>query len=81
MEDTFREQFLEIVGRYCDYEPNEITDDMNFREELGFNSLNFMTFLGDIEDEFDLEIDADMVMDLATVGEAMEYAKELMDDD
>ncbi len=44
-----KQEFLEIVAKYCDKEPSEITEDMRFREDLGFNSLSFMTYLGDLE--------------------------------
>ena len=37
-----KHKFLEIVAKYCDKEASEITEDMRFREDLGFNSLSFM---------------------------------------
>ena len=33
-------EFLEIVAKYCDKEASELTEDMRFREDLGFNSLS-----------------------------------------
>ena len=78
MNEKFKEQFIELVSQYCDYAPEEIQMDMKFREDLGFNSLNFMTFLGDIEDNFDIEVDEEKVLDLVTVQDALEYAADLM---
>ena len=52
-----KQEFLEIVAKYCDKDASEITEDMRFREDLGFNSLSFMTYLGDLEDTFDVELD------------------------
>ena len=78
MNEKFKEQFIELVSQYCDLEPEEITMDMKFREDLGFNSLNFMTFLGDIEDNFDIEVDEEKVLELSTVEDALEYAMEQM---
>ena len=80
MNEKFKEQFVELVSQYCDLEPEEITMDMKFREDLGFNSLNFMTFLGDIEDNFDIEVDEEKVLELATVQDALEYAAELTEE-
>ena len=51
--------FLNIVAEYCNTPADEITNDMRFIEDLGFSSLDFMTFLGDLEDTFDVEIDED----------------------
>ena len=42
--------FLNIVAEYCNTPADEITNDMRFIEDLGFSSLDFMTFLGDLED-------------------------------
>ncbi|MBQ9632016.1 MAG: acyl carrier protein [Lachnospiraceae bacterium] len=80
MNEKFKEQFVELVSQYCDLEPEEITMDMKFREDLGFNSLNFMTFLGDIEDNFDIEVDEEKVLELTTVQDALEYAAELTEE-
>ncbi len=51
-----KQEFLEIVAKYCDKDVSELTEDMRFREDLGFNSLSFMTYLGDLEDTFDVEL-------------------------
>ena len=36
-----------------------------------------MSMLGEIEDEFDLEIDQEKAADIRTVGEAVEYLETL----
>ena len=48
-----------------------------FIEDLGFNSFDFMTMLGDLEDEFDVEIEQSKIGNVRTVGEALEYLKEM----
>lgn len=78
MSEKQKEDFLALVAEYSDVAAEEITEDMKFREDLGFNSLNFMTFLGDLEDVFDIEIDGDEVLSLSTVGDALNYAGELV---
>ncbi len=78
MSEKQKEDFLALVAEYSDYEVEEITMDMRFREDLGFNSLNFMTYLGDLEDVFDIEIDSDEVQSISTVGDALKYAEELL---
>lgn len=71
-----REEFLEIVAKYCDKDVSEITDDMRFREDLGFNSLSFMTFLGDLEDTLDIELEEEQAVRITTIGEALKYLDE-----
>ncbi len=72
-----REEFLEIVSNYCDKTVGELTDDMRFREDLGFNSLGFMTFLGDLEDTFDIELEEEEALKITTIGEALELLNSL----
>lgn len=33
-------QFKKIIAQYCDVKPEEMTNDMKFREDLGFSSLD-----------------------------------------
>ena len=76
--DSKKRQFLEIVAKYCDKSPDELTMDMRFREDLGFNSLSFMTYLGDLEDTFDVELDEEESLKITTIGEALEYMDKLL---
>ena len=78
MNQEIRKQFLELVAQYCDYSADEIKPEMRFREDLGFNSLNFMTFLGDLEDKLDIEMDEEDALKITTVGEALDNAANLL---
>ena len=52
-----------------------MTDEMRFREDLKFSSLDFMSFLGELEDTFDIEVEEEKVLEIRTLGEALEYLK------
>ena len=54
-------EFKNIVAQYSKVKPEEMTGEMRFREDLGFTSLDFMSFLGELEDTFDIELDEDEV--------------------
>ena len=69
--------FLNIVAEYCNTPADEITNDMRFIEDLGFSSLDFMTFLGDLEDTFDVEIDEDEIINIHTIEDASKYLDNL----
>ena len=45
-------EFKNIVAQYSKVKPEEMTGKMRFREDLGFTSLDFMSFLGELEDTF-----------------------------
>ncbi len=70
-------KFKEIVAQYCEVKPEEMTNDMRFREDLGFSSLDFMSFLGELEDTFDVEIEEEDVMQVLTIAEALDLMKRL----
>ena len=65
-------KFKNIVAQYSNVAPEEITNNMRFREDLGFSSLDFMSFLGELEDTFDIELEESEVMIIVTIGEALE---------
>ena len=70
-------QFKTIVAQYCEVKPEEMTGDMRFREDLGFSSLDFMSFLGELEDTFDLELEEEDALQVLTIAEALELLERL----
>lgn len=73
------EKIKEIILNYVDVEPETITEDSEFISDLGFNSYDFMSFLGELEDEFEIEINERDALNIHTVGEAAEYIKSLQE--
>ena len=47
-------------------------------EDLGFTSFDFMSMLGEIEEEFDIEVDQKEAAGIRTVQEAADYLDKLM---
>lgn len=70
-------QFKTIVAQYCEVKPDEMTNDMRFREDLGFSSLDFMSFLGELEDTFDIELEEQDALQVLTIAEALELLERL----
>jgi len=70
-------QFKTIVAQYCEVKPEEMKDDMRFREDLGFSSLDFMSFLGELEDTFDVELEEEDALKVFTIGEALKLLEDL----
>ena len=65
-------QFKTIVAQYCKVKPEDMTLEMRFREDLGFSSLDFMSFLGDLEDSFDVELEEEEALQILTIQEALD---------
>ena len=71
------DKLVEIIMNYVEVEKEDVKPESRFMEDLGFTSFDFMSMLGEIEDEFDLEIDQEKAADIRTVGEAVEYLETL----
>ncbi len=71
------EQLKEIILNYVEVDADSITEDSRFIEDLGFNSYDFMSLLGELEQEFDITVDENQVAELHTVGEAVKYMESL----
>lgn len=67
------DKLVEIICNYVEVEAENITKDSRFMEDLGFTSFDFMSMLGELEDEFNVEIDQQEVANVRTVGEAVAY--------
>ena len=70
-------QFKTIVAQYCEVKPEDMKDEMRFREDLGFSSLDFMSFLGELEDTFDVDLYEEEELKVLTIAEALELLEEL----
>ena len=71
------EKLKEIIVNYVEVEPENIQPESRFMEDLGFTSFDFMSMLGELEDEFDVEIDQQEVANVRTVGEAVAYLEKI----
>ena len=71
------EKLAEIISHYVEVAPENIHPESRFMEDLGFTSFDFMSMLGELEDEFDVEIDQNEVADIRTVQEAVDYLEKL----
>lgn len=71
------DRLAEIICNYVEVEQSAITRESRFMEDLGFTSFDFMSMLGELEDELDVEIDQQEVSNIRTVGEAVDYMEKI----
>ncbi len=74
------EKIKPIICDYVDVNPEEITRESRFIEDLHFNSYSFMSFLGEVEDMLDVMVDESEILELITVGDALDYLKKLQEE-
>lgn len=71
------EKLVDIICSYVEVEKDKIRPESRFMEDLGFTSYDFMSMLGEIEDEFDVEVEQADAMNIRTVQEAADYLEKL----
>lgn len=71
------EKLAELITNYVEVKKEDIKPESRFMEDLGFTSYDFMSMLGEIEDELDVEIDAQEASNIRTVQEAVDYLEKL----
>jgi acyl carrier protein len=68
-----KEKFKEIIVDRLGVDPNEITPQASFVDDLGADSLDTVELVMAFEEEFDIEIPDEDAEKLTSVGKAMEY--------
>ena len=71
------EEMKEMILQYVEVKPEDITSEARFIEDLHFNSYDFMSLLGEVEEKYGVTVDEQEVMELHTVGEAIAYFEKL----
>ena len=67
----------EIAQDELDVEPEKITMDTNIKEDLDADSLDLFEILNELEDKYDIELDADD--SIQTISQLVDFVKEQMD--
>jgi acyl carrier protein len=73
MSDSIREKVIAQLIAASDEEiaPETITDETSLRDDLDLSSLQAVTLVMDLEDEFDVVIEDEEIEELATVGDVV----------
>ncbi len=66
----------EIIAQELGVEGEKVTDDANFVEDLGADSLDTVELVMAFEEEFGIEIPDEDAEQMATVGQAISYLEE-----
>lgn len=65
----------EIIADQLSVDADTITEASKFKEDLGADSLDLFELVMALEDEYSVEIPAEDLEGLATVGDVMNYLK------
>ncbi|MCC6094345.1 MAG: acyl carrier protein [Eubacterium sp.] len=67
------EKMKKILSEQLDIDENEITLDSNFKDDLDADSLDLFELLTTLEEQYDIEIPAEDMEGLTTVGKVIDY--------
>lgn len=70
------EKMKEIISEQLSVDADTITENSNFKDDLAADSLDLFELVMALEDEYPVEIPAEDLQNLLTVGEVMNYLKE-----
>ncbi len=73
------EKLKQIIAQILNVDPEEITRETTFLEDLGADSLDVFQIVMGIEEEFDIEIPSEDVEHITTVEEAVNLIKDSME--
>ena len=71
------DKLLGFITNYVEVKREDIKPESRFMEDLGFSSFDFMSMLGELEEELDLEIDVEEAANIRTVQEAADYLERM----
>lgn len=77
MADTYSE-IKDVIVELLNVEPEKVTMEARFREDLEADSLDLVELIMAFEDKFGGEISDDDAQSITTVGEAVKYIDEHM---
>ena len=70
------EKMKEIIAEQLSVDADSITEASSFKDDLGADSLDLFELVMALEDEYSVEIPAEDLQNLATVGDVMKYLKD-----
>ena len=69
------EKLKKVIAEVLNVDPEEITMESTFMDDLGADSLDVFQIIMGIEEEFDIEIPNEIAEKIVTVGDAVEAIK------
>ena len=69
------EKMKVIIAEQLSVDAESVTEASSFKEDLGADSLDLFELVMALEDEYSVEIPAEELEKMSTVGDVMEYLK------
>ncbi|MBD9001828.1 MAG: acyl carrier protein [Coprococcus catus] len=71
------EKIKALLAEELGVNADEITAETSFKEDLGADSLDLFELVTNLEEEYNIEIPAEQLEDMTTVGKVIDYLKSM----
>ena len=72
-----KDRILELIAEQFGLNTDEVTDDIDLRNDLNADSIDLVELVMSLEDEFGIEVNDEDLKNINTIGDIIEYASEL----
>ena len=69
-----KEKIIEVLAQVMNQDANSFSDETIIREIEGFDSLQFVMMISELQESYDIEIPLDKAIEVETVGELVACA-------
>lgn len=76
-----KEKVIELISTQFNLDESDVNLETSFKDDLNADSLDLVELIMALEDEFNLEVEDEDVDSIKTVGDAVDYIKELLGED
>jgi acyl carrier protein len=77
--DRVRDEIKQIVAEFSNIAAEEIREDHNVFDDLGWDSLDIVECTMEIEEHFDISVPDDLAENIKTVGEIIDGVRQLLE--
>ncbi len=70
------DKIRDVILEYVDMPKESITPETTFLADMHMNSLDIMTMIGQLEDEYDITIETEDLSDIFTMQQLVDYIEE-----
>lgn len=66
-----KSKLLKIIAEYTSFDADGLNEDMHFENDLGIDSLDLAQIIMALEDEYEIELEEEVLENIKTVGDAL----------
>ena len=74
--DNMLDKVRQLLSEQFGFEEASITEDTDFKDDLGADSLDLFEMVMALEEEYSIEIPADDLTEIHTVGDILNYLRD-----